>query len=78
MTEDSCAKTPRCGIHKLRIPIVDLAFWDVLMTLIAAFAISRFVPRVHLATWILILFVLGIVVHAMLGIQTRLNCFLLR
>ena len=76
----SCASTPRCGLHALRIPVIDLAFWDVLGTVLAAiliwYVIRRWMPNLHVGTVIFIFFVIAIATHAYLGIDTRLNRFL--
>lgn len=77
MEAKSCPFRPRCGIHALRIPFVDLAFWDVFLTLVAGVVIWKLLEKkMPLVVVWLILFVIAICTHRVLGIPTRLNQFL--
>lgn len=62
--------TPGEGIHSLRV--FDVAIIDVLLTILAAIAISKR----HFAVVFTILIILSILVHTLLGIKTRTNAWL--
>lgn len=62
--------TPRAGIHAIRL--FDFAIVDVALSLLAAALIS-YVTKMCLWLSVLLVFVLGIVVHRVLKIDTKLN-----
>lgn len=62
---------PREGIHAYRI--FDIAIIDVILTIIAAVAISR----KHFIVVFIILVVLSIIIHTILKIKTRTNTWLM-
>lgn len=61
---------PHKGIHSIRF--LGLAIVDVILTVIAAWALSHF-TRVSMWVTVPALFGLGIIVHKALGIKTTLN-----
>lgn len=66
---------PREGLHRLRIPIIDLAFWDVAGTIAIGYvlvAYFKFNPIITATTLVL----LTIFVHWLFCVPTRLNVFL--
>ena len=76
---------PRQGIHKYRIPGIDLATLDVVGTVLAAVPISYAISyyselninfMVLLIIVIILLFVIATGVHYYLGIQTQLMTYL--
>lgn len=70
-----CASKPRCGIHALRIPIIDHAFWDVFFTVLFAIGVARLT---NANVWISIafMFIVGVVCHYFFEIRTQLNTYL--
>lgn len=63
---------PGEGIHNTRV--LGFAFWDIVITVVAALLIKRFVFRKTNFLLILLgLVATGIVVHKALGIDTKLN-----
>ena len=68
---------PREGVHALRIPVLDIALVDTLLTLAAALLISKLFQSSFLWTF-LILLVVGVIVHRMLCVDTRLNKLILK
>jgi hypothetical protein len=66
---------PREGIHKWRIPIIDLALLDVLGTFIAAYFIVKFTEKKikinKVILWFIILFLIGQIIHKYLNIETQ-------
>jgi hypothetical protein len=61
---------PRSGIHSIRI--FDIAIIDVILTLIAAFILSR----KHIFAVFILLVLMSIIIHTILGIKTRTNHFM--
>jgi len=59
--------TPGEGIHSIRI--FDIAIIDVILTILAAVAISR----KHFWVVLIVLIILSIVIHTYLGIKTKTN-----
>jgi uncharacterized membrane protein YqaE (UPF0057 family) len=66
----------RIGFHKARIPVIDLARNDVIGTIVAGVLLSQFF---NYNLWMIeiLLFILGSVIHAMFGIPTQLNRYLI-
>lgn len=63
---------PRQGIHKLRIPILDIALVDELMTLLAAAVISQNYDISFIKTTVG-LHLLGLFLHGIFGVKSRLT-----
>ena len=63
---------PREGAHSTRIPIIDVAFVDVLLTIILAFVISKN-TKYSFGIMILILFAVSILLHRIFCVDTRIN-----
>ncbi len=68
------------GIHTARIPYIDLAFWDVFLTLIGAVILTVISKQrnniiYYLLTFI-ILIIVGIYTHKLFRIDTQLNRYL--
>jgi hypothetical protein len=63
---------PRKGAHALRIPLLDIALVDTLLTIVLAFAASRLLGTSFLLTFIVLLIV-AVAVHRALCVDTRLN-----
>lgn len=66
---------PKQGIHKLRIPYVDLAFYDVLATFLLAYAISKLTKKNY---WeiLVIVFLVSVVLHQLFCVSTTVNKYL--
>lgn len=70
---------PGQGIHKYRLG--GFAVVDMVLTLVAAFVLAKFVPLfrsklgffLRFVLWTLFLVAVGVVVHGSLGIKTALN-----
>ena len=67
---------PRTGAHKWRIPVLDLALVDTLLTVLLAFVIFKTFN--FKSFWIVMLwtFVVGEVFHWLFCVQTRFIKFL--
>lgn len=64
--------TPGTGIHSTRL--FGLAFWDMLLTVVFAILVNRWVfDGKHFAGVLVAMVLLGIGVHRALGINTKLN-----
>ena len=63
---------PRLGIHRHRIPLVDLAVVDVLAVFLVAYLCSLG-SRISFGVWLVGWFVLGVMAHALFEVPTRLN-----
>ena len=62
--------SPRTGIHSVRL--FDLAVVDVIVSVLFAICVS-YVTKTRLVSSILFVFTLGIIVHRMLKIDTKVN-----
>lgn len=67
--------TPREGIHATRIPVLDVALWDVVGTVVVAVVVAL-VFRWPVWATLAGAFLLGVLVHAALKIKTRANAWL--
>jgi Na+-translocating ferredoxin:NAD+ oxidoreductase RnfE subunit len=63
---------PNQGVHKLRIPVLDIALVDTVLTIIAAIIISHYTSYNFLTVFI-ILIIVGIIVHKLFCVRTKLN-----
>lgn len=68
---------PRTGIHAQRIPVLDIALWDTVGTiaitivLVQLFAVDKSISNT--LKWIVFAFVLGFVLHYMIGVRTKMT-----
>ena len=68
---------PRTGIHARRIPVLDIALWDTIGTivitlvLVQLFAVDKSVYNT--LKWLVFAFVLGFVLHYMIGVRTKMT-----
>ena len=66
---------PRQGLHRARIPVLDLALWDVVGTFALAYLTFYFFPNwssnylVHLAGW----FLLATLLHLIFCVPTKIT-----
>lgn len=67
---------PRVGVHKMRIPILDIAFIDTLLTVIGAWVIYKYYKFKSYWQVLAVSFIIGIVFHYIFCVKTRLNAFL--
>jgi hypothetical protein len=67
---------PRTGLHKYRIPILDIAFVDVLLTFLVAYIL--YLAGIGYGTIgnFIILFIIAEVLHAMFGVNTKVIEFI--
>ena len=76
---------PRTGIHSLRIPIIDVGFYDVFFTILLGLFIalmSILLFKTNIKNTIIItqifVFVLGIVVHRIFCVRTTVDKLLFK
>lgn len=69
---------PRIGAHAIRIPIIDIAFVDTLLTVILAWFIYKQYDYKSFWNVFIVLILIGIVIHHMFCVKTRLNEFLFK
>ena len=76
---------PRTGIHSLRIPVIDVGFYDVLSTVILGLiisAISIFFFKTNIKNTLIIsqifVFLLGIIVHRLFCVRTTVDKLLFK
>jgi bacteriorhodopsin len=68
---------PRTGFHAQRIPILDIALWDTVGTivitiiLVQLFAVDKSIGNT--LKWILFAFILGFVLHYTIGVRTKMT-----
>ena len=67
--KDSLGK-PNQGFHSTRIPILDVALWDVLGTVVIGLVLAYFMKWSPLWT-VLGLFVLATFLHWLFGVKTK-------
>ena len=63
---------PRTGMHAARIPLLDLALWDVVGTLVAA-GILAYALNVNAVWTALALLVLGTALHLVFCVRTTIT-----
>jgi hypothetical protein len=66
---------PNEDVHSHRIPIINLAAVDVILTIAAAYCISRYY-NTSFFIMMIILFIIGIVSHEVFGVNTQLNKYI--
>jgi len=72
---------PRVGFHSARIPWVDYALYDVLGTIGVTWALVMIFAQdksiVNTVRWIAFAFLLGILLHIIFGVKTKMTVDLL-
>lgn len=69
--KDSLGK-PREGIHSYRIPVLDIALFDTLLTLLLAKVIS-IVFKIPFVLSLVVCFLSGIVLHKVFCVETKID-----
>lgn len=65
---------PREGIHAMRIPIIDVALVDTVMTIIGAWFIQQlFFHSTPYWKVLLLFFILGEIMHVLFCVKTRIS-----
>jgi len=67
---------PFVGLHALRLPFVNLATVDVVLTILGALILSRF-TRYSIFNSCIILFTLAFIIHWVFCVPTALNVMIL-
>lgn len=62
---------PKKGIHKYRI--FNMAFSDILLTILLAFVIYFFYPKYNFFLILFILFIIGIILHRIFCVKTTID-----
>ena len=63
---------PREGRHKYRIPVLDIALFDTLLTVLLALVVSRLF-KIPLLPSLVICFLTGIVLHRSFCVKTTID-----
>jgi len=66
---------PREGSHSYRIPVVDLAFVDVFLTILASVAIGSYF-KYNIFVVFIMLMIVAIVLHKAFCVETTINKFI--
>jgi len=76
---------PRTGIHSLRIPIIDIGFYDVLLTILLGLFISFIIIlsfKTNIKNTIILsqifVFILGIAFHRLFCVRTTMDKLLFK
>jgi hypothetical protein len=64
---------PREGVHKYRIPILDLALIDVIMTIFGAYLISRYTRYNRFWKVLFIMWIISIIMHTLFCVETSVQ-----
>jgi uncharacterized membrane protein YcaP (DUF421 family) len=67
---------PGKGIHSYRI--FNIAIVDVLLTIIGAYIIYLFFPKINYFVILILLFLLGIILHKIFCVRTTIDKYLFR
>jgi hypothetical protein len=67
---------PGQGIHSYRI--FNIAYVDVLFTIIGAYIIYLFLPKINYFVILISLFILGIILHKIFCVRTTIDKYLFR
>ena len=67
---------PGQGIHSYRI--FNIAYVDVLFTIIGAYIIYLFFPKMNYFVILILLFILGIILHKIFCVRTTIDKYLFR
>ena len=65
---------PGQGVHSYRI--FNIAYVDVLFTIIGAYIIYLFFPKINYFLILILLFILGIILHKIFCVRTTIDKFL--
>jgi hypothetical protein len=64
---------PRTGVHSIRIPVLDIALVDTVLTFIVAWILQKaFFQNTPYLTVLLIFAILGEILHVLFCVKTRL------
>lgn len=66
---------PRQGFHAARIPFIDIALWDTVGTVVIALVIA-YVFKLTAWKVVVYAFVLGIFMHWLFSVRTKINLLL--
>ena len=61
----------RKGIHSYRI--FNIAIIDILLTILGAYLINNFFPKINFYISLLILFIIGIILHRIFCVRTTID-----
>lgn len=64
------------GVHSYRI--FNIAYVDVLFTIIGAYVIYLFLPKINYFVILISLFILGIILHRIFCVRTTIDKYLFR
>lgn len=64
---------PRIGAHEKRIPVLDIAFTDTILTVIVAWVIYKYCNYTSYWKVLGVLILIGIIAHELFCVKTRLN-----
>ena len=67
---------PGEGVHSVRI--FGFAFFDLLITIVAAFILNKWLFHANFWLVLVVFIFLGIFTHKMLGIKTKLNSMIFK
>jgi len=67
---------PGQGIHSYRI--FNIAYIDVLFTIIGAYIIYLFLPKINYFVILILLFLLGIILHKIFCVRTTIDKYLFK
>ena len=59
------------GIHSVRL--FDIAIIDVILTIILSYIIKKYFPKIHFLYILIYLFLLGIILHKLFCVKTKIN-----
>ena len=65
---------PGQGVHSYRI--FNIAVVDVLFTIIGAYIIYLFIPKINYFVILILLFILGIILHKIFCVKTTIDKYL--
>lgn len=67
---------PGQGVHSYRI--FNIAYLDVLFTIIGAYIIYLFFPKINYFVILILLFILGIILHKIFCVRTTIDKYLFK
>ena len=67
---------PGQGIHSYRI--FNIAIVDVILTIIGAYVIYIFIPKINYFVILILLFLLGIILHKIFCVRTTIDKYLFK
>lgn len=67
--------TERKGIHSVRVPVLDLALFDLLGTWIAAYLLAKYVLHMDTLPVFFGVWLIGVLVHCTMRIKTPVTGF---